>query len=178
MSQLMQIDKKINELDSKFKKKIRQKRIKEIKENKLKRKKRAVHLFILGNIIKSAGFDLEEEDILLGYCLSFRELKGLILEMFKIRGMQVLAEKRIAREKKIENFKNNFNENVSYENKSTKKEFSRMVKLGAIFEMAEISNIDLSILIGFILNFGTKNAEDKLYFLSLAEKWKKLKNKI
>lgn len=178
MPKIVELDKKINDIDLKLKKKIRQKRIREIKENKLKRKQRAIHLFILGNIIKSAGFDLEEENILLGYCLSFKELKGLILDKFKIRGMQVLAEKKIARERKIENFKNNFYENVSYENKSSKKEFSRMVKIGAIFEMAGIDNVELSILVGFILDFGTKNDFDKTYFLSLAKGWKKEKSNI
>ena len=80
--------------------------------------------------------------------------------------------------KKIENFKNKFYENVSYENKSSKKEFSRMVKIGAVFEMAGIDKVELSILVGFILDFGTKNDFDKTYFLSLAKGWKKKKSNI
>ena len=44
--------------------------------------------------------------------------------------------------------------------------------------MAGIDNVELSILVGFILDFGTKNDFDKTYFLSLAKGWKKEKSNI
>ena len=152
---------KYNKKVEKIKKQERAKKIKERKANKTKRKKRAVHLFILGNLFKSANIDNYDEETLIGYCLTFYKISPLKLDQYKIIGKQVLAEKQLIRNQKREEFKNHFIENTKQERSSTNKEYSRMIKLGAIFEMTNIEKIDLDILVGFTLDFKNKNNIDK-----------------
>ena len=168
MTELQKVKKEItslkNDLKEKKKKKERAEKIKKIRENKAKRKKRAVHLFILGNILKSSELDNLEEEILIGYCLAFQKINPLKLDQYKIIGKQILAEKQIERDKKREKLKHNFFENTGQTRSFTNKEYSRMIRLGAVFEMTKIDKIDLGILFGFILDFKNKNDVEKNNF--------------
>lgn len=168
MTELQKVKKEIsslkNNLKERKKKKERAEKIKKIKENKIKRKKRAVHLFILGNVLKSSELDNLNEETLIGYCLSFQKITPLKLDQYKITGKQILAEKQIERDKKRERLKYNFFENTGQSRSFTNKEYSRMIRLGAIFEMAKIDKIDLGILFGFILDFKNKNNIEKNNF--------------
>lgn len=171
------INQDIDSIQEKIRKKKRATKLKELQENRRKRKKRAVHLFILGNILKSAKIDNVEEDILLGYFLEFKNIDNLKKMEFNLLGKEILNQKKIEREKKREEFIKSFNENVAYEKRETKKEFSRMVKIGAIFEMAKIEKEDLATLVGFTLDYHNKNAYDYNRYL-LSGKLFKLERKI
>lgn len=161
---IKKLTKEIDNLEEKNRKKQRAEKIKQVKANKIKRKKRAVHLFILGNLFKSAGMDHLDEETLIGYCLSFQKINPLKIDQYKIIGKQISAEKQIERDKKREKFKNNFRENTGETRSFTNKEYSRMIKLGAIFEMTNIHNIKLEILISFVLDFKNKSAVEKNNF--------------
>ncbi len=208
---IKKLTKEIESLEEKNRKKQRAEKIKQAKDNRIKRKKRAVHLFILGNLFKSAGMDhLDEETLigyclsfqkinplkidqykiigkqisaekqierdksagmdhldeetLIGYCLSFQKINPLKIDQYKIIGKQISAEKQIERDKEREEFKNNFRENIGETRSFTNKEYSRMIKLGAIFEMTNIYNIELEILTGFILDFKNKSAVEENNF--------------
>lgn len=161
---IKKLTKKMEAINEKAKKKKRAERLKQIRANKLKRKKRAVHLFILGNLFKSSEMDQIDEETLIGYCLSFQKINPLKKEQYKIIGKQISAEKQIERDKRREEFKNSFRENTGQTRSFTNKEYSRMIKLGAIFEMTKIDNIPLEILIGFILDFKNKTNVDKNNF--------------
>ena len=174
---LKKINQDIDSIQEKIRKKKRATKLKELQENRRKRKKRAVHLFILGNILKSAKIDNVEEDILLGYFLEFKNIDNLKKMEFNLLGKEILNQKKIEREKKREEFIKSFNENVAYEKRETKKEFSRMVKIGAIFEMAKIEKEDLATLVGFTLDYHNKNAYDYNRYL-LSGKLFKLERKI
>lgn len=174
---LKKINQDIDSIQEKIRKKKRATKLKELQENRRKRKKRAVHLFILGNILKSAKIDNVEEDILLGYFLEFKNIDNLKKMEFNLLGKEILNQKKIEREKKREEFIKSFNENVAYEKRETKKEFSRMVKIGAIFEMAKIEKEDLATLVGFTLDYHNKNTYDYNRYL-LSGKLFKLERKI
>lgn len=164
MTKLVKLSKQVNDLSKKLAKLEREKRIKQIKENNDKRKKRAVHLFILGNIFKYAEIDNIEEEILIGYCLTLKKINPLKLDQYKIIGKQILAEKQIERDKKKEALKNNFFKKAEQVRDFSKKEYSRLIKLGAIFEMTKIDTVELATLFGFILDFKNKNNIDKNNF--------------
>ena len=68
------------------------------------------------------------------------------------------------RDKKREKLKHNFFENTGQTRSFTNKEYSRMIRLGAVFEMTKIDKIDLGILFGFILDFKNKNDVEKNNF--------------
>ena len=161
---IKKLTKEIENLEEKNKKKQRAEKLKQVKANRVKRKKRAVHLFILGNLFKSAGMDHIDEETLIGYCLSFQKINPLKIDQYKIIGKQISAEKQIERDKEREEFKNNFFENTGQTRSFTNKEYSRMIKLGAIFEMTNMYNIELEILTGFILDFKNKSAVEKNNF--------------
>ena len=74
MTKLAKLSERVNYLSKKLAKLERKEKIMQIKENKAKRKKRAVHLFILGNIFKYAEIDNIEEETLIGYCYPFLKL--------------------------------------------------------------------------------------------------------
>lgn len=180
MTDLQKINKKIknltDELKEKKKRKERAEKIKKIKQNKLKRKKRAVHLFILGNILKSSNLDYLEEEILIGYCLTFKKINPLKLDQYKIIGKQILAEKQIERDKKREALKNNFFENTGQTRSFTNKEYSRMIKIGAVFEMTKIDTVELATLFGFILDLKNKTEVEKNNFYLDGKLFKLKKN--
>lgn len=161
---IKKLTKEIESLEEKNRKKQRAEKIKQVKANRIKRKKRAVHLFILGNLFKSAGMDHLDEETLIGYCLSFQKINPLKIDQYKIIGKQISAEKQIERDKEREEFKNNFEKNTGETRSFTNKEYSRMIKLGAIFEMTNIYNIELEILTGFILDFKNKSAVEENNF--------------
>ena len=161
---IKKLTKEIESLEEKNRKKQRAEKIKQVKANRIKRKKRAVHLFILGNLFKSAEMDHLDEETLIGYCLSFQKINPLKIDQYKIIGKQISAEKQIERDRKREEFKNNFRENIGETRSFTNKEYSRMIKLGAVFEMAKIDNVPLDILIGFVLDFKNKNSVEKNNF--------------
>ena len=158
------LSKEKDKLKEKMRKKKRAEKLKQVKANKAKRKKRAVHLFILGTLLRSAELDHIDEETLIGYCMTFKKINPLKLDQYKIIGKQILAEKQIERDKKREEFKKNFRENTGQERSFTNKEYSRMIKIGAVFEMTEIDSVELAVLIGFILDFKNKNNIDKNNF--------------
>lgn len=174
---LKKINQDINSIQEKIRKKKRATKLKELQENRKKRKRRAIHLFILGNILKSANIDNVEENILLGYFLEFKKIDNLKKMEFNLVGKEILLQKKLERDKKREEFIKNFHENASYEKRETKKEFSRMVKIGAIFEMAKIEKEDLATLVGFVLDYHNKNNYDINRYL-LSGKLFKLERKI
>lgn len=166
MGNISKTNKDIEKLNEKIRKKKRAEAIKRVKENRIKRKKRAIHLFILGNIFKYAKLDNEEEELLIGYCLSYNKVNPLKFNSYEITGKQILAEKNIKRNEFRENYSSSFHEKKKNEDILLyKKEYSRMIKLGAIFEMTKLDKIKLEILYGFILDLKTKNLYDKNNYL-------------
>lgn len=153
MTKISKITKDIKKLQ----KKEQYKKLEKIRKNKLKRKKRAVHLFILGNIFKTAGVDTLTEETLIGYCLNYNKVNPLKFYNFEITGKQILAEKEIKRKQLEEEYKTNFRERKKEPNENYKKEYSRMIKLGAILEMTKLDKINMEILYGFIMDLKNKN---------------------
>lgn len=164
MTKLVKLSERVNYLSKKLAKLERKEKIMQIKENKAKRKKRAVHLFILGNIFKYAEIDNIEEETLIGYCLSFSKINPLKLEQYMTIGKQVLIEKEAERQEKAKKLKNNIVEKSKEKMNFSKKEYSRMIRLGAVFEMAKIDTVELAVLIGFILDFKNKSAVEENNF--------------
>ena len=159
MTKLAKLSERVNYLSKKLAKLERKEKIMQIKENKAKRKKRAVHLFILGNIFKYAEIDNIEEETLIGYCLSFSKINPLKLEQYMTIGKQVLIEKEAERQEKAKKLKNNIVEKSKEKMNFSKKEYSRMIRLGAVFE-----TVELAVLIGFILDFKNKSAVEENNF--------------
>ena len=166
MASISKLNQKINKLNEKIRKTERAEAIKKIRTNIEKRKKRAIHLFILGNIFKYAELDNVEEEMLIGYCLSYNKVNPLKFNSFELTGKQILAEKNIKRNELRENLSSSFRENKKEKDIiSYKREYSRMIRLGAIFEMTKLDKVKLEILYGFILDFKTKNSYDKNNYL-------------
>lgn len=187
MANISKLNEDINKLKEKIRKKNRKERLKEVNINRTKRKKRAVHLFILGNIFKTAGVDTLTEETLIGYCLNYNKVNPLKFYNFEIIGKQILAEKDIKRKQLEEVYKSNFRERKKEPSGNYKKEYSRMIKLGAIFEMTKLDKINMEILYGFIMDLKSKNQyelnnyylDGKIYNMKKAnQKKEKLKNSL
>lgn len=157
MANISKLNEDIDKLKEKIRKKKRNEKLKEVSVNRSKRKKRAVHLFILGNIFKTAEVDTLTEETLIGYCLNYNKVNPLKFYNFEIIGKQILAEKEIKRKQLEEEYKSNFREKKKEPTGNYKKEYSRMIKLGAIFEMTKLDNINMDILYGFIMDLKNKN---------------------
>ena len=148
-------------------KKERAEKIKKIRENKLIRKKRVAHLFMLGNLFKNAGMDHLDEETLIGYCLSFQKINPLKINQYKIIGNKILIEKEIERQEKAKKIKNIMLglEKIEVDINFNKEEFKKKIfKLGIIFEMTKIDTVEVATLIGFILDFKNKNDLEKKNF--------------
>lgn len=157
MAKISELSEKLSKLNNKLKKKEYIEKLSKLKKSKLERKKRTIHLFILGNIFKTAKVDTLPEETLIGYCLNYNKVNPLKFYDFENIGKQILAEKEIRRKQLIEEYKSNSSEKKKEPRGNYKKEYSRMIKLGAIFEMTKLDNINMDILYGFIMELKNKN---------------------
>lgn len=89
--------------------------------------------------------------------MNYNKVNPLKFYDFEITGKQILVEKEIRRKQLIEEYKSNFSESKKKLRGNYKKEYSRMVKLGAIFEMSKLDKINIEILYGFIMDLKNKN---------------------
>ena len=118
---------------------------------------------MLGIIFEITNTILYDENILLGHLFNFKKLNMIELDSLKKDGEKTFEELKIHDKKMILH--------LSSEEKRARNH--KLISIGALFEIAEITNINLGLLIGFVNSLHSKNnyyltqceLDGKLYFI-------------
>ena len=120
-------------------------------------------LLMLGIIFEITNTILYDENVLLGHLFNFKILNGIELDFFKREG-----------EKIFKNLEEHDKKVVSYLSTEERKARNhKLISIGALFEITNIMDKNLAILIGFVNSLHSKDQyylnqcelDGKLYFL-------------
>lgn len=133
------------------------------RNQKNQRKIRDKKLLMLGIIFEITNTILYDENILLGHLFNFKKLNMIELDSLKKDGEKTFEELKIHDKKMILH--------LSSEEKRARNH--KLISIGALFEIAEITNVNLGLLIGFVNSLHSKKnyyltqceLDGKLYFL-------------
>lgn len=131
--------------------------------NKKKRQKRDRKLLLLGIILEITDLFIYEQEIILGHLFNFKKITPITYTKLKEIGSETL--------KKLDEYDDNIVLSLSTDEKKARNH--KLISYGALFEIADLININLAILIGYAEQLHSENQhyftrcyqDGKIYFI-------------
>lgn len=131
--------------------------------NKKKRQERDRKLLLLGIILEITDLFIYEQEIILGHLFNFKKITPITYTKLKEIGSEIL--------KKLDEYDDNIVLSLSTDEKKARNH--KLISYGALFEIADLININLAILIGYAEQLHSENQhyftrcyqDGKIYFI-------------